>query len=140
MDIHKNARLTTHGRAEIARRVLVEGQTPKAVATAFGVCLKTVRKWVGRFRQEGAEGLADRSSRPHTLYRPTPQLIADRIGELRRQRLPGKQIAAMVAVSPATVSRVLRRLGLNNLKALEPAEPPRTTGQSRASCSRKPRA
>jgi transposase InsO family protein len=125
MDIHKNARLTPHGRAEIARRVIEERQTPKAVATAFGVCLKTVRKWVTRFRQEGAEGLADRSSRPHTLRRPTPQPLANAIGELRRQRLPGKQIAAMVAVSPATVSRILKRLGLNNLKALDPAEPPR---------------
>ena len=123
MDIHKNARLTRHGRAEIARRVLVEGQTPKDVATAFGVCPKTVRKWVDRFLQEGHDGLADRSSRPHTLHRPTPQPIVERIAELRRQRLPGKQIAAMVAVSPATVSRMLTRLCLNNLKALEPAQP-----------------
>ena len=37
----------------------------------------------------------------------------------------GKQIAAETAVSPATVSRVLRRLGLNRLSALEPAEPVR---------------
>jgi hypothetical protein len=33
MDIHKNARLTPHSRAELARRVTVEGQSPrKAVA------------------------------------------------------------------------------------------------------------
>ena len=44
---------------------------------------------------------------------------------LRRQRWTGKQIAAEVGVSPATVSRVLRRLGLNRLSALEPAEPVR---------------
>jgi transposase InsO family protein len=37
----------------------------------------------------------------------------------------GKQIAAETGVSPATVSRVLRRLGLNKLSALEPAEPVR---------------
>jgi DNA-directed RNA polymerase specialized sigma24 family protein len=43
MDIHKNARLTPHRRAELARRVMVEGQTPKAVATALGVCVETVR-------------------------------------------------------------------------------------------------
>jgi transposase InsO family protein len=43
----------------------------------------------------------------------------------RRQRHTGKQIAAEVGVSAATVSRVLRRLGLNSLKALEPAEPVR---------------
>jgi hypothetical protein len=36
-----------------------------------------------------------------------------------RQRWTGKQIAAEAGVSPATVSRVLRRLGLNKLSALE---------------------
>jgi Bacterial regulatory proteins, lacI family len=35
----------------------------------------------------------------------------------------GGQIAAEAGVSPATVSRILRRLGLNRLSALEPAEP-----------------
>lgn len=39
---------------------------------------------------------------------------------MRRQRWTGKQIAAETRVSPATVSRVLRRLGLNKLSALEP--------------------
>ncbi len=43
---------------------------------------------------------------------------------LRRQRCPGKQIAA-AGVSPATVSRILRRPGLNRIRALEPAEPVR---------------
>src|SRR5262249_868734 len=36
-----------------------------------------------------------------------------------------KEIAATVGVSPATVSRVLKRLGLSKLSSLEPAEPPR---------------
>jgi transposase InsO family protein len=125
MDIHKNARLTPHSRAELVRRVVSQGQMPKAVATAFGVCPRTVRKWVERFEAEGLAGLADRSSRPRRLHRPTPAAVVERIAALRRQRWTGKQIAAEVAVSPATVSRVLRRLGLNKLKALEPAEPVR---------------
>ena len=58
MDIHQNARLTPHSRAELVRRVLVEGQAPRAVATAFGVTVKTVSKWVARFQAEGAGGLA----------------------------------------------------------------------------------
>jgi hypothetical protein len=41
---------------------------------------------------------------------------------LRRQRWTGKQIADETGVSPASVSRVLRRLGLNAPLALEPAE------------------
>ena len=123
MDVHKNARLTPLSRAELVRRVLVEGQTPKAVATAFGVCERTVRKWVARYLAEGEGGLLDRSSRPKRLYRPTAASLVDRIAALRRQRWTGRQIAAEVGVSPATVSRVLRRLGLNKLSALEPAEP-----------------
>ena len=51
--------------------------------------------------------------------------VVARIEALRRQRWTGKQIAAEAGVSPATVSRVLRRLGLNRLEALEPAEPVR---------------
>lgn len=48
-----------------------------------------------------------------------------RIAELRRERMPGKAIAAELGVSPATVSRVLKRLGLNKLSAIAPAEPVR---------------
>ena len=69
--------------------------------------------------------MQDRSSRPHRLHRPTPQAVIEKIERLRRQRWTGKQIAVEVGVSSATVSRVLRRLGLNKLNALEPAEPVR---------------
>ncbi len=124
MDVHKNARLTPLGRERLVKMVL-GGQTPEAASEAAGVCPRTARKWVGRYTSEGLEGLHDRSSRPKRLRQPTPQLTVARIESLRRQRMPGKEIAATVGVSPATVSRVLKRLGLNKLSALEPAEPPR---------------
>ena len=123
MDIHQNARLTPHGRAELVRRVLVGGQTPKAVATALGVNVKTVSKWCERFRAEGTAGLVDRSSRPHRLRQPTPDATGEQIAALRRQRWTGDQIARQVGVSPATVSRILRRRGLSRLKDLAPAAP-----------------
>jgi transposase InsO family protein len=123
MNIHKNARLTPVGRGRIVRQV-ESGQTPEAVAEAAGVCPRTVRKWVDRYRREGPAGLHDRSSRPHRLHQPTPQVVIETIERLRRQRWTGKQIAAEAGVSPATVSRVLRRLGLNKLSALE-SEPVR---------------
>ena len=123
MNLHRNARTTPASRAEMVRRVLDEGQRPAAVAKAFGVELKTVKKWVDRFQAEGSGGLEDRSSRPKQLREPTPPQTAERIIALRLERLPGKQIAAETGVSPATVSRVLRRLGLNKLTALEPLEP-----------------
>ena len=125
MDVHKNARLTPRSRAELVRRVVEQGQSPKAVATAFGLCVKTVRKWGARWRAEGEAGLEDRSSRPHRLRRPTPAAVMARVGDLRRQRWTGKAIAAELGVSPATVSRILKRLGLSRLRDLEPAAPVR---------------
>jgi transposase InsO family protein len=124
MNIHKNARLTPSGRERIVRQV-ESGQTPEAAARAAGVCPRTVRKWVERYRREGRTGLNDRSSRPHRLYRPTPQATIDEAERLRRQRFTGKQIAAELSISPATVSRILKRLGLNRISALEPAVPVR---------------
>ena len=124
MNVHKNARLTSHGRERIVKMVL-SGQTPQAVAEAVGVCPRTVRKWVKRYELEGTGGLADRSSRPKRFRSATPQAIIERVEVLRRQRLTGQAIAAQTGVSPATVSRILKRLGLNRLKALEPAEPVR---------------
>lgn len=124
MNVHKNARLTSHGREWIVQRV-ESGQTTKAVSEAVGVCARTVRKWVRRYREFGPGGLGDRSSRPHRLYRPTPPSLVERVEILRRQRFTGARIAKETGLSPATVSRVLRRLGLNRLKALEPAEPVR---------------
>ena len=111
MNIHQNAKLTPQSRADVVRQVLDEGQTPKAVATPFGVCARTVRKWVARYRAEGADGLLDRSSRPHRSPRSIPAAVINRITALRRLRWTGAQIAA-------TVSRVLRRQGLARLLPL----------------------
>jgi transposase InsO family protein len=125
MDVHKNARLTPAGREIMVRRVVEGGQTPKALSAAVGVCPRTVQKWVKRFRKEGLAGLRDRSSRPHHVRRPTPPETVACIEALRRQRWTGAQIARETGVSKATVSRILRRLGLNRLRSLEPAEPVR---------------
>jgi transposase InsO family protein len=123
MNVHKNARLTVHSRAVMVRRVVIEGQSPKAVATAFGVDAKTVAKWVGRFKAEGLGGLSDRSSRPHKLHRPTPPEAVEQVITLRRQRLCGQQIARDTGLSPATVSRILRAARLSRARDLDPLAP-----------------
>ena len=125
MDTHKNAPLTPKGREAMVRSVIEGGLTKAAAAVRFNTTAKTVAKWVKRFRAEGVDGLRDRSSRPLSLPSQTPAATCAAVEALRRQRHTGKQIAAEVGVSPATVSRVLRRLGLNRLSALEPAEPVR---------------
>ena len=123
MNIHQNAKLTPQSRADIVRRVLDEGQSPAAVAAAVGVCARTVRKWVARYQTEGADGLRDRSSRPHRIRGALPPAVTIQVVALRRLRWTGAQIAATLGVSPATVSRVLRRQGIARLSALEPAPP-----------------
>lgn len=125
MDTHKNARLTPKGREAMVRAVVDDGLSPAAAARRFNTTPRTVAKWVERFREQGGDGLQDRSSRPLSSPSQTPPAICAAVERLRRQRYIGKQIAAELGISPATVSRILRRLGLNRLSALEPAEPVR---------------
>src|SRR3546814_12378454 len=108
MNIHKNARTTPYSRAEIVRRVMVLRETPRAVATALGVSRRTVAKWLARYRAEGEAGLADRSSRPHCMPSATPADVVEQVITLRPQPITGQQIAATLALSPATGTRVLR--------------------------------
>ena len=123
MNIHKNARLTPLRREEMALSV-IEGRLSKAhAARTYGVSAKIVARWVERFKADGRDGMADRSSRPRVMPGMTDPAVAARIVTLRRQRWTGRHIALEVGVSPATVSRVLKRAGLSRLKDLEPAEP-----------------
>ena len=107
----------------MARSVMEGGSSKAAAARRFNTTPKTVAKWVARLRAEGAAGLRDRSSRPRSSPSQAVPAICARVEALRRQRHTGEQIAAEVGVSAATVSRILKRLGLNRLSALEPAEP-----------------
>jgi transposase InsO family protein len=125
MDIHKNARTTPWSRAEIVKRVLELRQPIRAVGADLGVSERTVRKWLGRYQHAGEAGLADRSCRPHHSPRATPEAVVAQVVALRRQRWTGARIAPAVALSRATVGRLLRRLGLARLRAGEPPEPVR---------------
>ncbi|TIN32335.1 MAG: LacI family DNA-binding transcriptional regulator [Mesorhizobium sp.] len=125
MNIHKNARLTPLRREEMALSV-IEGALSKAhAARVYGVSAKIVARWVERYKTEGRAGMVDRSSRPAHTPQVTGASIAERIVALRRQRWTGKHIAHEVGVSPATVSRVLKRTGLSRLSDIEPVEPVR---------------
>ncbi|KQZ54279.1 oxidoreductase [Rhizobium sp. Root149] len=123
MNIHKNARLTPLRRAEMAIAVLSGKLTKTQAARVYAVCVKVVSRWVKRFEQGGRVAMADRLSHPQTSPRQTDQALAQRIITLRRQRLTGKHIALETRVSPATVSRVLKRAGLSRMKDIEPAQP-----------------
>jgi transposase len=123
MDTHKNAPLTPKGREMMVRAMVDCGLTRTAAAQKFNTTPKTVAEWIERFEAEGVEGLRDRSSRPLSSPSRATPAVCSAVESLRRQRHTGQQIAAKVGVSAATVSRILRRLSLNRLSALEPAEP-----------------
>src|SRR5438874_11972778 len=74
-------------------------------------------------QSEGRAGLLDRSSRPRRTPRATSSRLAIQVIELRRQHRPAYQIAQATALSPATVSRILRRAHLNRWRDLHPAPP-----------------
>ena len=123
MNTHKNARLTPAGRAVLVQRVLaVPGQLP-AIAAGMGVSARTARKWLARFRAEGAAGLADRSSRPHHSPRALSRTRRRQIARLRRRRRSAPYIARYLGLPLSTVVAVQRRLGLNRLSRLEPPRP-----------------
>jgi transposase InsO family protein len=85
--------------------------------------VRCARKWVGRFRADGEEGLFDRSSAPHTLSNRTPPERVAVIVSLRQLRMTAAEIAETLAMTLSTVSAVLRRSGLGRLGrlGLEPA-------------------
>jgi transposase InsO family protein len=123
MDYHQNARLTRHSRELLAKRVLEQGFTLQLAAASCNVSAKTAAKWVGRYREHGPAGLGDRSSRPHRSPRATSSALLENVLALRRLRYNGWRIAQALHISRATVSRILRRNGMNRLKSLDPPPP-----------------
>jgi transposase InsO family protein len=123
MDYHQNARLTVHSREALAKKVILAGWTLNSAAAEFNVSPKTAAKWVHRYRNEGQKGLADRSSRPHRSPTRTAAQLMVQVEQLRRQRWTAFRIAGQTGLSRATVSRILRRRGLNRWRALDPAPP-----------------
>ncbi len=123
MDYHQNARLTVHSREQLAKRVLEQGFTLKLAAANFNVSAKTAAKWVRRYRESGIAGLGDRSSRPLRCPRLTSSPLLEKVLALRRLRYNGWRIAHELHLSRATVSRILRRAGLNRLRSLDPPPP-----------------
>ncbi len=110
-------------RGRLARLVVEEGVGLVSAAARFSVSSKTAAKWVARYRQLGDAGLADRSSRPHRSPRQTSSLLVEKVLALRRGHMPGYEIAKRTGLSPASVSRILRRAKLSRWRDLNPPPP-----------------
>lgn len=124
MNLHSGARSCPASRALLIERIQ-RGGTIVAAAEAAGISRRTVYKWLARHRSEGTDGLRDRSSRP----RSSPAaLTVDAVGcivLLRHTRMTIAQIAGCLQTPRSTVACVLKRQGLNRLRAVDAHEPPR---------------
>ncbi|GAA4300050.1 IS481 family transposase [Actinomadura luteofluorescens] len=81
--VHANAKLAPAGRLELARCVVDQGWPLRRAAERFQVSHTTAKRWAERYRQSGAAGMADRSSRPHHSPARMSKRIERRIVNLR---------------------------------------------------------
>ncbi|MEU9069359.1 leucine zipper domain-containing protein, partial [Streptomyces sp. NPDC048306] len=80
---HRNAPLTPTGRLRLARCVVDDGWPLRRAAERFQVSHTTATRWAGRYRQLGAAGMHDRSSRPHHSPRQTSAPVEQQVLRLR---------------------------------------------------------
>lgn len=123
MNLHSKAWTTPNSRALLVERVTGAAWSADQAASAAGVSRRTVFKWLRRYREEGREGLEDRSSRPHRHPSAIPQQWRELILELRHSRMTAAQIAQRLKMPRSTVARILRREGLGRIKYLDPPKP-----------------
>src|SRR5271165_4603392 len=102
MDYHHHARLTIYSREQLAKSVVEGRLSLREAAAERGLSRQSAAKWVRRFREFGASGLADRSSRPHRSPRSVSAGLAERVAQLRRERKTGVEIALTTGLSCAT--------------------------------------
>ena len=122
---HANAVLTPRARLRLAQLVVDQTWTYAAAAKMFMVAPRTAKKWADRYRAEGAAGMADRSSRPHSSPTKTPPQLVRQIVRLRwRHRLEPVQIAGRLGLQASTVHAVLVRCRINRLSHID-----RVTGE-----------
>ena len=123
MKLHRNAKSTPASRLLLVTRVEFEEWTYAEAAEGFGVSVRTVAKWVRRFRQGGVAALEDGSSRPGRAAQQTSELAVWLIRWLREQHgLPAWAIGRALRMPRSTVTAWLGRLGLNRPVAA-PVEP-----------------
>ena len=123
MNAHRNARTTPYSRALIVERYAA-GEPAGAIAAAFGISVRTVYKWLARYRSGGVAALETRPSTPRCQAGMIDRRWQDVAVRLRRTcRMTAAGIADRLHLARSTVARWLKRMGLGRLKALEPKPP-----------------
>ncbi len=122
---HANAALTPRARLRVARLIVEQDWPVARAAERYDVSWRTADRWATRYRLLGADGMADRSSRPHHSPRRTPAPLVRKVVHLRwKQRLGPVAIGARLGMPASTVHVVLVRCRLNRLGHLD-----RVTGE-----------
>ena len=117
--MHANAPLTPEGRLRLCHRI-ESGWTVAAAAESMNISRQCAHKWWRRYRDEGIDGLRDRSSRPLSCPHQTPARVERRIVALRKSRKLGPaRLGGIVGVPASTVHRVLVRHGVNRLRWMD---------------------
>jgi len=119
---HSNAALTPRARLKLARLIVEGGWPPARAAERYDVSWRTAAKWAARYREEGPDGMNDRSSRPHHQPTRTPAPVVRKIVHLRwKHRLGPVQIGDRLGMPSSTVHAVLVRCRINRLTHIDRA-------------------
>ncbi|MGP3928360.1 IS481 family transposase, partial [Streptomyces sp. 8N616] len=119
---HRNAPLTPTGRLRLARCVIDDGWPLRRAAERFQVSYTTAARWANRYRQQGAAGMHDRSSRPHHSPRRTSAATEEQVVRMRREhRIGPLRLSARAGVAASTAHRILQRHSMPSLTALDRA-------------------
>ena len=99
MRLHRNAKTTPLMRQLIVDRVMRQHWTQARAAEAAGVSVRTVTKWVARWRA-GDLTCLDAASRPHRQPRRLAVATVSQIVQLRQTRATAWQISTALQVPP----------------------------------------
>ena len=92
----------------------------RKAAERFKVSVRTIYRWLKRYRENGPDGLRDRSKRPKNPRRISPEIIK-KVIELRLTYGIGcEKIALELGISPSTVNKILKKAGLNKSRKKKP--------------------
>ena len=103
MKLHRKAKTTPSSGATLVQRALA-GEDYAGMGAGIGISVRTVAKWVQRFRRGRVAALEDGSSRPRTTPHQTPPGALALIRQLREQHgLPAWPIGRALRVPRSTV-------------------------------------
>src|SRR5262245_18167350 len=108
-------------KVEFVERAMKAGARISTLCREYGISRETGYKWLNRFKRDGADGLEEKSRRPHASPLSTAEEVVAAILELR-ERYPRRgakklvvllrnKLGAAATPSVATIARVLKRFG-----------------------------